>query len=136
MVLTVIPQKLWADVHISTYDDSFISPDQQFVEYSFHKAVTPVPLYRANFCSCVSFIKSITGYTEPVGLAKNWPVNFRLPAIGEVVVTRENPYTGHVAMIIDIQGNDLILEEANYVHCTHTKGRKLPIDSSLIIGYW
>ncbi len=45
-------------------------------------------------------------------------------------------YYGHVAVIREIRGTDLVLEEANYSRCRKTTGRVLPISSPLIKGYW
>lgn len=90
-----------------------------------------------NPCSCVSFAKSRTGYNKPVGNAKNWPVNALFPTLGSVVVINTGRYEpGHVAIIIGFEGNDMILEEANYVNCKYTSGRRLKIDDPSIIGFY
>ena len=87
-------------------------------------------------CSCVSTAKSLVNFSKIIGVAKNWPINSLEPRVGGVVVTNENPITGHIAVIIGIEGGVLILEEGNYVKCQKTKGRKLNIGSKVIIGFW
>lgn len=92
-----------------------------------------------SYCSCVLHAKALTGFSISIGLAKRWPRNSEIPSIGAVVITKESPSgtnTGHVAQIIDIQDGYLILDEANYQRCQRTVGRKLPINSPLILGYW
>jgi hypothetical protein len=100
----------------------------------------PRPLVHASvYCSCVNYVKALTGFSTTIGLARNWPINSSTPEIGGVVITTESrpgTSTGHVAYIRDVQDGFLILNEANYVSCRQTTGRKLAIDSPLIIGYW
>lgn len=117
--------------HISIAQDSYIFsnniPTPKKPEYrSYSKTVK---------CSCVLYARLITGLNESVGLAKNWPINSKYPTIGGVVVTSEGK-VGHVAVIKDIKDGKLILDESNWVSCTITSGRELPIDSPLIRGYW
>ena len=87
-------------------------------------------------CSCVSFVKFVTGYTEPVGNARNWPKVLSLPFVGGVVITNESP-AGHVAVIthVDIDNETITIVETNYKPCQ--KGtRELNINSPKILGYW
>lgn len=59
----------------------------------------------------------------------------KTPQVGSAVLTKEGLY--HVALIIDIQGNDLILAESNYKGTELlTKGRRLPMNSIKIRGYY
>ncbi len=91
---------------------------------------------KVNFdpCSCVSFVKAITGYNKPVGRARNFPINSNWASIGSVVVTNESP-SGHVAIVAGIEGNTLLLDETNWLPCQRGK-RKLSIDDPSIIGFW
>lgn len=89
-----------------------------------------------NLCSCVLYLEQKYGFNiGSIGQAKNWPINSQTPEVGEVVITSESNL-GHVAKIMDIREGNLILDESNYSKCQHTTGRKLPIDSPLIKGYW
>jgi len=87
-----------------------------------------------NPCSCVSFAKYKTGYTASVGNARNWPVN-TTTQIGAVVVTYESA-AGHVGIVTDVQDGYIIISEANYSRCKVTHGRRLPVGSNLIKGFY
>jgi hypothetical protein len=96
----------------------------------------PVRPRTGNYCSCVNYVKALTGFSQSIGYARNWPINSSTPFVGAVVVTSEGPY-GHVAVITAItEDGFLILDEANYSPCRHTTGRHLSVDSPLILGYW
>jgi len=88
-------------------------------------------------CSCVLFAKRLTGFTQSVGYAKNWPRNTETPQVGGVVITSESSgyNTGHVAVISAIEGDTLTLQEANFERCKHTS-RKIKVDDKIILGYW
>ena len=86
-------------------------------------------------CECVPWVKAQFGITRSIGAAKNWQPNTQIPTIGAVVITRESSL-GHVGLVTDIQNGYLIISEKNYVGCTVTHGRKLDVNSPLIIGYW
>lgn len=93
----------------------------------------PAPTY--TYCSCVTFAKALVGFSTPIGYARYWPRNSQIPQVGSVVITSEGPF-GHVAVVESIEGNQLILTEANYAKCRKTSGRRLSIDSPYILGYW
>ena len=108
---------------------------EQYVEY-VAPIPTPVPKrisYRA--CSCVNIVKDVVGYTEPVGLAKNWPITTQIPQAGAVVVMRSG-WTGHVAYVLRIEEGFLVLYEGNWTRCRLTVGRKVSVNDPSIIGYW
>lgn len=90
-------------------------------------------------CSCVAFVKRLTGFDKSIGYAKNWPRNSEVPVIGGVVITSESSFdtfrTGHVAYILDINDDTLTLLEANYSRCKQTT-RKIKVADKKIIGYW
>lgn len=86
-------------------------------------------------CSCVLYAKSITGFNTPIGLAKYWPVNLSTPRVGAVVITG-GTYTGHVAVITEIQGTKMKLTESNYTRCAVTHNRWIDMNDTNIIGYW
>lgn len=86
---------------------------------------------------CVVYAREVTGIDSIKGVAKNVPTNSDFPQIGGAVKTAEGS-VGHIAVIIAIEGNDLVLAEANYRNTATgniTSGRKLPLDSPLIKGY-
>lgn len=84
-------------------------------------------------CNCVLWAQAnglpISGY----GAAKNYPVNSLVPSASGFVVTYEG-YYGHMAKYV-LDGEWLILTEANYKSCQITSGRRLHISSPLIKGY-
>jgi len=138
---TTFPKnELFADntIHENTaysliFPDTIDFPDKSVPAYK--KDVKRTGTVQNNYCSCVLHVKVLTGFAEKVGQAKNWPSNTSEAHIGGVVITRESS-AGHVAKIIDIQDGYLILDEANWIKCSRTVGRRLRIDSKLILGYW
>lgn len=132
----VFPERV---VSQTTDDGRFTPPPIQFLEANPEVVQQAEVLYRAtktqgNLCSCVLFVKGLTGFSQAVGRAKNWPTNSALPAVGGVVITNESSY-GHVAFIKSIDGNVMTLVEANYIPC-RKGGREMRIDDPRIIGFW
>lgn len=89
---------------------------------------------------CVTFIQTLfkSYYTDPDfrGLARNIKPNSDVPEVGSAVLTMESK-KGHVALIVAIEGNDLILAESNYSRDEVVSvGRKLSIESKYIVGYF
>lgn len=84
--------------------------------------------------SCVSYAKSLTGFSQSVGAARNWPRNVSEAVVGGVVVTNEGPY-GHVAVITRVWVNTFEVTEANYVAGKVTT-REINKNNQAIIGYW
>ena len=87
-----------------------------------------------NACSCVLFVKAKTGFTQSVGAARNWPINSQSPLPGGVVITRESSL-GHVAYILEVNADSIVVIEGNYSHCKVTT-RTIPLNSPIIKGYW
>ena len=85
-------------------------------------------------CSCVSYSKFRTGYSESVGNARNWPKNSQVPTVGGVVVTNESR-PGHVGYIIAVREGSFDIIEANYSRCKVTT-RTISINNPLILGFW
>lgn len=112
--------------------DAILHPMQD-KEDCFYKAPVPKPIIKKHACNCVLWAQAngldISGY----GAAKNYPVTSSPPEDVGFVVTYEGTL-GHIAKYTR-SGDYLILDEANYVECTITSGRKLPINSQLIKGY-
>lgn len=87
-----------------------------------------------NYCSCVLYAKSQTGFTQSVGNARNWPKNSKTPMVGGVVVTNESR-AGHVAIITKIEDSLLFIQEANYSRCK-LSSRTINVRDPRIIGFW
>lgn len=86
------------------------------------------------FCSCVIYAKALTGYSQSVGNARNWPKNSPVPVVGGIVITNESR-VGHVGVITSVNGNEFTITEANYSRCK--KGiRTLNVSNPSILGYW
>lgn len=91
---------------------------------------------KGNYCSCVLYVKAKIGYTKSVGAARNFPVNSHTPSVGAVIVTYESR-VGHVGIVSHWDDKYVYLEsEANYSRCKITYGRKIPLNSKLIKGYY
>ena len=54
--------------------------------------------------------------------------------VGDAILTGEGQY-GHVAVVMGIEGDNLILDEANYVSGQITQGRKINMNDAKIMGY-
>lgn len=85
-------------------------------------------------CSCVSYAKAKTGFSQVVGYAKNWPINSAYPTKGGVVVTAEGFY-GHVAYITEVYEDSFKVTEANFTKCSVTT-RTIQLTNSNIIGFY
>ncbi len=120
-------------------DESIKESKIEYIEVTPEVVAQSEVLYQAKkanlgFCSCVTFVKGITGVQESVGAARNWKINSTFPQVGGVVVTNES-YYGHVAYIVAINGNTMTLVEANYIPCKKSE-RKMAIDDPRIKGFW
>jgi len=87
-----------------------------------------------NACNCILYAQEIGLDVSGYGAAKNYPVNSQIPAATGFVVTYES-FLGHAAKYT-LQGENLVLQEANYYRCQITSTRILSIYSPLIKGYW
>lgn len=85
-------------------------------------------------CQCVSYAKSLTGYSEPVGRARNWPTNSERPMVGGVVITSESA-SGHVGVITRVFEDTIVITEKNYIPCKIST-RELNKNDPRIIGFW
>lgn len=59
----------------------------------------------------------------------------RTPAVGAIVVTTENRFYGHVAVVESVGNGQIIVSEMNYRGWAKTDKRALPIASRVIKGY-
>lgn len=130
----VMDQSLTASANV----DQAPSPD---AEPASQPSVVPAQTRRAipngyNPCSCVSWAKYKTGFSQSIGAAHNWPVNSDQPAEGAVIITYESGL-GHVGIVSHWDDTYVYLgSEANFTRCRISYGRKLPINSKVIKGYW
>jgi hypothetical protein len=85
--------------------------------------------------SCVNYAHAVVGIKQPIGLAKNQPMNSKTPTEGAIVVTNESS-AGHLAIITEVREDGIVLKEANYTHGKITEGRFLAFDSGRIRGYF
>lgn len=59
----------------------------------------------------------------------------KAPAVGSIVVTTENRYYGHVALVEKVSGGSITVSDMNYVGWGKTSRRTLPANSRVIKGY-
>lgn len=59
----------------------------------------------------------------------------KTPRVGSIVVTTENRYYGHVALVEKVSGGIITVSEMNYVRWAKTNQRTLPSSSRSIKGY-
>lgn len=57
------------------------------------------------------------------------------PQEGAIVVTTENRYYGHVALVVKVSSDSITVSEMNYVGFARTSRRTIPINSRVIKGY-
>lgn len=77
------------------------------------------------------------------GNAGTWLYNARAlgyktgktPAVGAIVVTTENRYYGHVALVEKVSGGNITVSEMNYIGWAKTDRRVLSASSRVIKGY-
>ena len=87
---------------------------------------------------CLFYIQKLKNYytSEFSGYPNKIEPNTAEARIGDAVLTREGS-VGHVALIKDVQDDELILLESNYSENEMiTDNRKLNINSDLIRGYY
>ncbi len=135
----VLPNKVVSQT-IQTYEEQSITNPTAVYSTPNYKIVNEwVAQDKANsikygFCSCVIFVKRLTGYDEVVGAAKNWPTNAEAPTVGGVVILNESKI-GHVAYITSVDGESFTISEANFKNCQRSS-RTLNISDKDIIGFW
>lgn len=135
----VFPNKVISQT-IQSYDEARITNPTLVYSTPDYKSVSEwIAEDKSNsinygFCSCVIFVKRLTGYDKVVGEAKNWPTNSEIPSIGGVVVLDEGN-VGHVAYITSVNGDSFTISEANYIICQRSS-RTLNISDKSIMGFW
>ena len=89
---------------------------------------------------CLAYVQKLKGCYESDSHFRGYPnkinPNTTEAKIGNAVLTKEG-YVGHVALIKNILGDNLVLLESNFNGTeTITSNRKLNINSALIRGYY
>jgi hypothetical protein len=86
-------------------------------------------------CNCQKYASYITGkYLGGARAAKYVQVNSQTPSIGAIVIFTSGRY-GHAAVVVGIEGDQLILLEANNSPCKVTEGRRVDMNRGDIKGY-
>lgn len=123
-----------------TYGSPAVSISAEFAIHNPLHLVETVPAVAAvggkkagNACSCVLWAQAQGMALKGYGAARNYPVSSKTPEAAGFVVTYESGL-GHMAAY-RLEGEWLVMSEANYVRCTVTHGRRLRVDSPLIKGY-
>lgn len=137
---SILPAEEQPIRHIQFFDTSFL---QTSVDIGLKRKIELKPLAvmipKSRWGGqCLAYIQRLKDYRtdEFSGYPNKISPNTTEAKIGNVVLTKEG-HVGHVALIKDIQGNELILLESNF-HGDGiiTDGRKLDIDSLIIRGYY
>ena len=89
-----------------------------------------IPPAKAN-CSCVLFVRSLG--VDAYGSAGSIKPNSTEPFAGGAVLLREGKI-GHVAYILDVQKDGIVIMESNFIPCKITF-RFIPFDYGQIKGY-
>jgi len=113
------------------YEAKRIADERRYA--AVKKTAIAVNTQSKTYCSCVIYAQSLGLGISGYGAARNYPINSLVPAQSGFVFTHESGY-GHVAYYV-LQGENLLLQEANYQRCRLTTGRLLPVNSGLIRGY-
>lgn len=84
--------------------------------------------------NCVYFVRAKKSLPRPMGSLsdKKRAINSKQPEVGAVAITREGP-VGHVAIVVEVLEDTIIIEEGNYSRGYRTL-RMIP--KSLPLGYW
>ena len=144
---------LWErDLERGTFDptimdqnmEAYQNGDLKSTQTSIIKGMTVVDANNANGDNCVLYLRS-TGSEMPYGLytiqdkvnavAKAGSRDMSKIKVGDVIATSEGDW-GHVARVKAINGEKLILEEANYKPGKVTVGRTIDRNDRSILGYF
>ena len=93
------------------------------------------PLNGAKIGECVGFVKKFL-HLPALGDAKDYPVNFGWAVIDSVVVLKDGKES-HVAIVLGIMGDSIVLGESNRDYKgTVEIGRTLKMNDPRIVGYY
>ena len=111
---------------LGSYEDNFVKES-----YIAPKALKSPHIE----CNCVAWAKWYLGReNESWGIPSNMQNLHSTPKSGDVVATKEGPF-GHIGVILNIEGLNLYIIEANYTPC-EVSTRSLSLDDLLIRGYY
>lgn len=116
----------------------YVSPLTESVAYNNYNLPSPTePLPKVvGQCSCVAGVNAYykTNFKTLDGYARSIPTSSNLPSTTGFVITRDS-WMGHISHYY-LDGDFIVIDaEWNYVHCSFSTGRKIPVDSPLIKGY-
>lgn len=75
------------------------------------------------------------GLTEKINAVRKYGTNLANARIGSILITKENPTYGHVAMIIGQNTKGWIVTESNFKQSNKiSHGRTIPFNSSKLVG--
>ena len=131
--IILIPSVLLPNIAIAQPStEEYLNPPVTVLPIQTVQKPKPKPL-GYNPCSCVSYTKYRTGFTQSVGNAKNWPRNTDSPLPGGVVVFGGT--VGHVMYIERVEGTTIYISDSNNTPCKLTH-RTIQTTDSRILGYW
>lgn len=111
-------------------------------KYQTSKFYNPLNSHLFAFGHCTYYVASRV-YVPWSGHAKSWLTNARAsgyqtgntPVAGSIMVTTENKWYGHVALVEAVNGSSITISEMNYVGWNRKSVRVLPASSNVIRGY-
>lgn len=140
--ITILPAKKDTFKHVQFWESNLLqmSTDIGLVrKIELKPLAIVIPKHRWGG-QCLAYVQNLKGCYESDSHFRGYPnkinPNTIKAKIGDAVLTKEG-YVGHVALIKDIQGNELVLLESNfYGNELITKNRKIDMNSVLIRGYY
>lgn len=111
-------------------------------KYATSVFVNPLKSHRFAYGHCTYYVAGRV-YVPWSGHAKSWLTNARaygyrtgsVPVVGSIMVTTENKWYGHVALVEAVNGNSITISEMNYVGWNRKSVRVLSANSNVIRGY-
>jgi len=111
-------------------------------KYATSAFVNPLSSHKFTFGHCTYYVAGRV-YVPWSGHAKSWLTNARAsgyqtgntPVAGSIMVTTENKWYGHVALVEAVNGSSITISEMNYVGWNRKSVRVLPASSPVIRGY-
>ena len=126
-------------------DVKYIDPQTSDAKGNLIDITSELGVDAATAANCVKYIRSKYAPNMREGL---WTIedkrravdpSIAVPNIGDIVFTTESypgTNTGHVARIVGFDGDQMILEEANYRAGKVTTGRALSVNDPKVLGFY
>lgn len=141
LITLALPISVKADDSNKTYDLQQTYNTQQQAKYdelqwSYQLVAYAKTLEGKRGGQCVVFARWLTGAdrSKISGMAKTMQTNSRIARVGAIVKTKESK-VGHVAVVIAISQNQILVVESNYHWNQKISTRWINIDSPKISGY-